>query len=303
MLLVTGATGFVGQDLQQELCTRGLAFRATSRTSRQGYSPVGDIDGATDWSAALSGIEIVIHLAATNQNVVTGSGEDRELLRTVNIEGTINLAGQAAASGVRRFIFLSTIKVNGERSVKGHPFTPDDVPAPQTDYAASKLEAEKRLIELSRSSGMEVVIIRPPLVYGRGVGGSFRALAKLVKSGIPLPLASISNRRSMVYVENLSDLVLTAALHPAAAGQVLLAGDVDAVSTPELVRHLAAAIGCPARLLPCPPLALRTLAAVAGKKELVSRLTEWLEVDITPTRSLLDWTPPFDMGQALKRCF
>ena len=303
MLLVTGATGFVGQDLQQELCTRGTAFRAASRSNRHGYSPVGDINGATDWCAALSGIEIVIHLAATNQNVVAGSGEDRALLRTVNVEGTVNLARQAAASGVRRFVFLSTIKVHGERTAEGHPFRQDDVPKPMSGYAVSKLEAERSLIALSGSSGMEIVIIRAPLVYGRDVGGSFRALTKLVKSGIPLPLGSIRNRRSMVYVENLSDLILSAALHPAAAGQILLAGDEEAVSTPELVRRLAAATGCPARLLPCPTLALRGLAAIAGKTELVSRLTDWLEVDITPTRTLLDWTPPFDMGQALKRCF
>jgi nucleoside-diphosphate-sugar epimerase len=150
---------------------------------------------------------------------------------------------------------------------------------------------------------MEIVIIRPPLVYGRGAGGSFRALSQLVRSGIPLPMASIGNRRSMVYVENLTDLIVTAALHPAAAGQVLLAGDDEAVSTPELLRRLAAAMGRSARLLPCPPAVLHFLGRATGKGDLVSRLTDWLEVDTSHTRALLDWTPPFDMRDALKRSF
>jgi nucleoside-diphosphate-sugar epimerase len=303
MLLVTGATGFVGQDLQNALRVRNLPFRAASRTARAGCLAVGDIDGGTDWNTVLPGVDAVIHLAAANQNVVDGSNPEPAIFRTVNTEGTINLAKQAAASGVKRFIFISTIKVNGERSAKGRPFTPQDSPDPTTDYALSKLEAERALIALSKTSNMEIVIIRPPLVYGRGAGGSFRALAQLVRSGIPLPMASICNRRSMVYVENLTDLIVTAARHPAAAGQVLLAGDDEAVSTPELLRRLAAAMGRSARLLPCPPAILHFLGRATGKGDLVSRLTDWLEVDTSHTRALLDWTPPFDMRDALKRSF
>ncbi|WP_040678303.1 NAD-dependent epimerase/dehydratase family protein [Rhizobium mesoamericanum] len=303
MLLVTGATGFVGQDLLRRLRLRNLPFKAACRSDRAGYLAVGDIDGGTDWKAVLPGVDAVIHLAAANQNVVDGSNPGPEVFRTVNTEGTINLAKQAAASGVKRFIFISTIKVNGERSAKERPFTPQDIPNPATDYAVSKLEAERALIALSKTSDMQIVIIRPPLVYGRGAGGSFKALAQLVRSGIPLPMASIGNRRSMIYVENLADLIVTAVVHPAAAGQVLLAGDGEAVSTPELLRLLAAAMGRRARLVPCPPAVLQMLGRAIGKEELVSRLTDWLEVDTSHTRALLDWTPPFDMRDALKRSF
>ncbi|WP_208247562.1 NAD-dependent epimerase/dehydratase family protein (plasmid) [Rhizobium sp. T1470] len=301
MILVTGATGFVGQDLQHALRIRDFAFRAAGRSAQAGCFAVGNIDGGTDWKAALVGIEAVIHLAAANQNVIDGSNSGPAVFRTVNTEGTINLARQAAAYGVKRFIFISTIKVNGERSVRGRPFTPHELPHPTTEYAVSKFEAERALIALSKTTGMEIVIIRPPLVYGRGASGSFRALTQLVRSGIPLPLASIDNRRSMVYVENLTDLIVTAVFHPAAPGQILLAGDDEAVSTPELLRRLAAAMGRPARLIPCPCAVLRILGRAMGKGELVSRLTDWLEVDISHTRRLLDWNPPFDMRNGLKR--
>jgi len=301
MLLVTGATGFVGQDLQQALRVRNLAYRTASRSPRAGSVAVGKIDAETDWKAALSGVDVVIHLAAANQNVIDGSDSGPGSFRRVNAEGTINLAKQAVAAGVKRFVFISTIKVNGERSAAGRAFTSNDPAAPTTEYAVSKLEAEQALIALSKTPGMEIVIIRPPLVYGRGAEGSFRALKRLVRSGIPLPLASIDNRRSMIYVENLTDLIVTAASHPAAAGQIFLAGDGEAVSTPELMRRLATAMGCSARLLPCPPGVLNFLGRATGKAELVNRLTDWLEVDISHTRALLDWTPPFDMRTALKR--
>ncbi|EJL49727.1 nucleoside-diphosphate-sugar epimerase [Rhizobium sp. CF122] len=303
MLLVTGATGFVGQNLQQALRTRDVAYRAAGRSAQAGSVPVGDIDGATDWKAALPGVDGIIHLAATNQNVIDGSSSGTDVFRRVNTDGTINLAQQAAASGVKRLVFISTIKVNGERSTKGRPFTPHDSPDPTTEYAASKLEAEQALIALSKTSGMEIVIIRPPLVYGRGAVGSFRALTKLLRSGIPLPVASIDNRRSMVHVENLTDLIITAAFHRAAAGQILLASDDEAISTPELLRRLAAAMDCSARLVPFPPVILHLLGRATGKGDLVGRLTDWLEVDISHTRALLDWTPPLDMRTALKRSF
>lgn len=303
MLLITGATGFVGRALQQTLRERRLEFQTAARAAGAADHSVGHIDGQTDWKAPLTHVDVVIHLAAANQNVIDGSNAGSDAFRTVNTEGTINLAAQAAASGVRRFIFVSTIKVNGERSAKGSPFTPYDSPKPTTDYAASKLEAERALIALSRSSGMEIVIIRPPLVYGPGVGGSFRALTQLLRSGLPLPLASIDNRRSMVYVENLTDLIATAGYHPTAAGQILLAGDAEAVSTPELLRRLAAAMDRSARLVPCPLAVLRLLGRATGKVELIERLTDSLEVDISRTRELLDWTPPFDMRTGLKRSF
>jgi len=303
MLLVTGATGFVGQNLQQALRARNIAYRAACRSAQPGCAPIGDIDGATDWTATLPGIDCVIHLAAANQNVIDAPSVAADVFRRVNTDGTINLARQAAASGVKRFVFISTIKVNGEQSIKGRPFTPHDRPDPAGEYAASKLEAERALIALSRTSGMEIVIIRPPLVYGRGAVGSFRALTKLVQSGIPLPVASIDNRRSMIHVENLADLIVTAAFHPAAAGQILLASDDEAISTPELLRRLAAAMGRPPRLLPFPPTILHLLGRATGKGDLVNRLTDWLEVDMSHTRALLDWTPPLDMQTALKRSF
>ncbi len=300
MFLVTGASGFVGQGLLRTLQQRSIPFRATSRRGGDGLFAVGDLDGATDWSAALEGVDVVVHLAAVNQNVVEGSPAVLAQYRSVNVEGTINLARQAAAAGVRRFVFLSSIKANGEATTRGAPFTATATPDPQSDYGRTKLEAERLLLALGASSTMQVVVIRSPLVYGPGMRGSFQALVRLVQRGLPLPFASIDNRRSMVYLENLTDLIVTAVNHPDAAGATFMVADAKSPSTPELVRMIAAASGSSASLLPFPPVLLELAGSVAGKRELVHRLTRSLEVDTLETRRL-GWTPPFSMDEALVR--
>ncbi len=299
MFLVTGASGFVGRGLLRTLQQRAIPFRGTSRSA--GLVSVGDIHGATDWSAALEGIDVIIHLAAVNQNVVEGSTAVFAEYRSVNVEGTINLARQAAAAGVRRFVFLSSIKANGEETARGKPFTAAGNPAPQSDYGRTKLEAEQRLTPLNNSTKMEIAVIRSPLVYGPGMRGSFQALVRLVQRGLPLPFASIDNRRSMVYLENLTDLIVATATHPDAAGGTFMVADRKSPSTPELVRMIAAATGSSTSLLPFPPALLELVGSATGKRELVHRLTRSLEVDISETNRRLGWTPPFEMGDALSR--
>ncbi|WP_160003271.1 NAD-dependent epimerase/dehydratase family protein [Rhizobium sp. 18055] len=301
MFLITGANGFVGSGLQQTLQQHDLPFRAASRRAGDNLCAVGDIDANTDWSAALDGIDVVVHLAAVNQNVVEGSPAVLEAYRKVNVDGTMNLARQAAAAGVRRFVLVSSIKANGEATSPGRPFAAADTPDPQTDYGTTKLEAEQRLHAWSRDSDMDVVVIRPPLVYGPGMRGSFDALVGLVRRGLPLPFGSIRNRRSMVYLENLTDLIVTTAIHPDAAGGTFIAGDGQSPSTPELLRLIAAAIGAPMRLLPFPPVLLEAAARLVGKQDLVYRLTRSLEVDISENKARLGWTPPFEMREGLSR--
>jgi nucleoside-diphosphate-sugar epimerase len=301
MFLVTGASGFVGQGLMQTLLQRGIPFRATSRQGGDELIPVGDIDGHTDWSAALTGVDTVVHLAAVSQNVVEGSPAVLAQYRSVNVEGTINLARQAAMAGVKRFVFISSIKVNGEATAKGRPFTATDAPAPESDYGRTKLEAEEGLQALSESMAMEVVIVRSPLVYGPGMKGSFRALVRLAQRGVPLPFASIDNRRSMVYLENLTDLIVTVANHPDAAGRTFMVADRKSPSTPELVRLIATVTGSSTLLLPFPPALLELAGAITGKRELVNRLTRSLEVDISETSRCLGWVPPFEMSDGLSR--
>ncbi|KQV84057.1 NAD-dependent epimerase/dehydratase family protein [Rhizobium sp. Root1220] len=301
MLLVTGTTGFVGRHLQPLLQRRNLPFRAVSRLSMAGHLAVGDISGSTDWNEALVDVDVIVHLAARNQNVVERPVSDAAEFTAVNVDGTVNLARQAATRGVKRFVFVSTIKVNGEQTAPGQPFSANAPVSPKTAYAASKFEAEQRLAEISATSGMEVVIVRPPLVYGRGVAGSFDALVRLVKSGMPLPFASIDNRRSILYVENLADLLVSAALHPAAAGNVLMPADEAALATPELIRLIAQATGKSVRLLPCPAGVLRGIANLTGKGDLAGRVLDSLEVDASETRRLLGWTPPFQTPDAIRR--
>ncbi len=301
MLLVTGASGFVGRGLMQTLRQREIPFRATSRHGGDGLVAVGDINGRTDWSAALAGIDTVVHLAAVNQNVVEGSTAVLAEYRSVNVDGTLNLARQAAAAGVKRFIFVSSIKVNGEATAKGKPFRNTDAPAPETDYGRTKFAAEQGLQELSDGTEMDVVTIRSPLVYGPGMRGSFLALVRLAQRSLPLPFASIDNRRSMVYLENLTDLIVTAASHPDAAGGTFMVADSRSPSTPELIRLIASATGSSTLLLPFPPALLELAGGLTGKRELVNRLTRSLEVDIAETSRCLGWTPPFEMREGLSR--
>ncbi|MBC7860121.1 MAG: NAD-dependent epimerase/dehydratase family protein, partial [Burkholderiaceae bacterium] len=247
-ILVTGANGFVGSALCARLDRDAIPFLAAVREAGAAHQfQCGDIDAATDWTAALAGCDAVIHLAARVH--VMNEARDAEGAEaayfSLNLDATMNLARQAAAAGVRRFVYVSSVKVNGESSAR--PFTAHDAPAPQDAYARSKLAAERALLALGAAGPMQVAIVRPPLVYGPGVGANFLRLMRLVKLGLPLPLGALDNRRSLVALDNLVDLLLVCARHPDAAGQVFLVSDGDDVSTAELLRRLAGAMGRRAR--------------------------------------------------------
>lgn len=230
-------------------------------------------------------------------------GDSLSAFRSVNVVGTLNLAKLAASAGIKRFVFISTIKVNGEATVLGEPFQADDLPAPKDAYGLSKLEAEQGLKLLAAETGMEVVIIRPPLVYGRGVKGNFGSMIKLVEKEIPLPFGAIHNKRSLVGIDNLVDLIVRCIDHPAAANQVFLAGDGQDLSTPELVRSLAMAMGKRTCLISLPTGVLKFGATLLGKRALADRLLGSLQVDITKTRELLEWQPRHSVEEGLRRCF
>jgi nucleoside-diphosphate-sugar epimerase len=304
-VLVTGAGGFVGTRLCAALRASGCTVRRAVRTP--GASPadagveevrVGEIDGATRWDAALDGVDGVVHLAARVHQMGAGEAGLLAEYRRVNAEGTAALARAAAAAGVRRMVFVSSVKVNGE-ATHGTPFRPDDAPAPADPYGVSKWEGEQALWETARATPLEGVVVRPPLVYGPGVRANFLQLLRAVDRGLPIPLGSVRNRRSLVYVGNLADLLVVALRHPAAAGHTLLAADGPPLSTPELVRAIAAALGRPARLLPAPPAALRLAGRLLGRSAAVDRLCGDLAVDETAAIRLLGWSPPYTTAQGL----
>jgi UDP-glucose 4-epimerase len=221
--------------------------------------------------------------------------------RLINVEGTLELARQAALSGVRRFIYLSSIKVNGEQTLSGQSFTEQDVPAPADSYALSKLEAEESLRDLAKQTGMEVVIIRPPLVYGPGVKANFLNMMCWLHKGMPLPFASINNRRSLVALDNLLDLIVVCLEHPEAANQIFLVSDGDDLSTTELLRRMAHALGKPVRLMPVPVSLLKAGAGLLGRRDMAQRLCGSLQVDISKARTLLGWNPPISVEDGLSR--
>jgi nucleoside-diphosphate-sugar epimerase len=307
-ILLTGATGFVGQALLGRFLELNphkvtLALRSAISFDRCTSHVVGDFSNATDWSAALSNQQVVIHAAARAHIMKDEVSDPLAEYRRVNVDGTLNLANQASAAGVKRFIFISSIKVNGEQTTLGQPFRADDTPVPEDAYGISKWEAEQGLQQLASKTGMEVVIIRPPLVYGPGVKGNFASLFKLVSKGLPLPLGAIHNQRSLVAVDNLVDLIITCINHPAAANQVFLAGDGHDLSTTELLRGVAWAMGKPSRLIPVPASLLMMGATLIGKKAMVQRLLGSLQVDISKARDLLGWEPPISVEEGLRRCF
>lgn len=305
-LLLTGGTGFVGQALIHRLLKDGhyslvAAIRRQSAEFSSGVLSVqiGDISVNTDWSAGLVGVKVVIH-AAARAHVLNDVAEDPLAeFRRVNVNGTLALAQQAVQAGVKRFIFISSIGVNGNQGSR--PFTVDDLPNPAEPYAVSKYEAELALRQLSSETGMELVIIRPPLVYGPNAPGNFARLIKTVSKGIPLPLGAIYNRRSLVALDNLVDLIVTCIDHPAAANQTFLVSDGEDLSTSDLLRRMGDALGKPARLLPVPSRLLETGALMLGKQALAQRLCGSLQVDISKTRELLGWSPPVGVDEALRR--
>lgn len=305
-VLLTGATGFVGRAVLERMSAlANLELVAVVR------KPVSELPGCaksvqvaglevdTDWRKALEATGVVIHCAARVHVMNDQSSDPLAEFRQVNVEGTLNLARQAAAAGVRRFIFLSSIKVNGEGTAPGTSYKADDVPAPVDPYGISKLEAERGLQALAAATGMEVVIIRPALVYGPGVKANFLSMMRWLNKGVPLPFGAIYNKRSLVALDNLVDLIVTCIDHPAAANQTFLVSDGEDLSTSELLRRMAVALGKSARLLPVPSWLLETGAAMLGKQALAQRLCGSLQVDITKTRELLRWTPPVSVDQAL----
>lgn len=302
-ILVTGAAGFVGQALVTALQTQHRdVCRVLRRPTPGNHSKdiiIGDINPDTGWQVALRGIHCVVHLAARTHVLEERNTDALAAYRQINVEATRNLAQQAATAGVRRFVFLSSIKVNGE-ATHTRSFTRDDTPQPLDAYGISKREAEDALRRIGADTGMEIVTLRPPLVYGPGVKGNFLSLLRAVARGTPLPLASINNRRSLVYVGNLVDAIITCIDAPAAAGKTYLISDGEDVSTPALIRKLAAALGESPRLLPCPPTLIRFSATLLGKHAAAMRLTGSLVVDSLHLHQELGWKPRYSLDQGLK---
>jgi len=301
-VLITGANGFVGRALCSHLAEAGIAVRAAVRAAAPdvvGVVVVGDIDGATDWSRSLDGITHVVHLAGRAHVLRETAQEAEAAFRAVNFEGTRRLAEEAAARGVRRVVFVSSVKACAE-STSGPPLTEQSTPHPEDAYGRSKLDAERTLLRIAGSTNLEVAILRPPLVYGPDVQANFLRLMQLVDRAVPLPLGSVRNRRSLVYRGNLASAIECCLTHPAAAGETFFVSDGEDVSTPELIRRLAVAMDRPTHLWPMPVRLLRIAARLAGMDSQVGRLVDSLVVDSARIRTVLGWTPPFNLDQGLR---
>lgn len=306
-ILLTGAHGFVGGNLQKALVDTGYfvhcACRNNIKTEKQNQSVreiiIGDISKSTDWADALDGVDVIIHLAARVHVMRDLASDPLEEFRAVNTLGTEKLARDSVRAGVKRFIFISTIKVNGEET-NNLPFTEKGEPSPVDPYAVSKWEAEKALYRISQKTGLEVVIIRSPLVYGPMVKGNFLTLLKLIDKGIPLPLGLVDNRRSLIGIENLADLIIHCIDHPYASGETFLASDGEDLSTPNLIRRIAKAFGRKPHLFPFPPKILQMAANVVGKGDVVQRLLGSLQVDSSKAECLLDWVPPVSVDEGIE---
>ena len=304
-VLVTGGSGFVGGALCASLSESGHFVRLAQRSANTKSGTleqviVGQIDATTNWSAALKDVEVVIHLAARVHVMDEQSADPLFEFRRVNVEGSLNLARQAASIGVKRLIYLSSVKVNGELTMPGQPYIESDVANPQDAYGLSKFEAEQGLLLIAQETGMEVVIIRTPLVYGPGVKANFASIICAVKRGLPLPLGAIRNSRSFVFVGNLVSLITTCMHHPAAVNQVFLVSDGCDLSTTQLLQECATALGVKSRLWHVPQRLIEGLAALVGKRDVAQRLCGNLQVDISKAHKLLEWTPPISVADGLK---
>lgn len=306
-VLLTGANGFVGQAVLARLASRSsfqvrVALRRDVPDLPTGVESVlvGDLAREMDWNRAVSEIDVIMHAAASADVLRDGSPDSLAALRRVNVESTLTLARHAALAGVRRFIFVSSIKVNGEETMPGIPFRPEDAANPLDAYGSSKLDAESGLKQISAASGLETVIIRPPLVYGPGVRANFLSMMAWLYKRLPLPFGAVTrNRRSLVALDNLVDLISTCVDHPAAKNQTLLVSDGEDLSTAELLSRMGAALGRPARLIAVPPSLLRSTAKLVARRDLGRRLLGSLQVDITKTRQLLGWHPPMSVDDGL----
>lgn len=304
-VLVTGASGFVGLQVCAGLRRRGHQVRAAVRSGRL---PIEDIeavafdaiDGSTNWAGTLAGVDAVIHLAARVHVVKDKAADPLAEFLKVNLHGTENLALQAVRAGVKRLVYASTVKVNGERTSGAGSFSESDPPDPHDPYGMSKWQAEQALQRIAGETGLEVVVVRPPLVYGPGVKGNFLSLLDVLDKGVPLPLAGARNLRSLVYVGNLADALIVCATHPAAAGQTYLVSDGEDVSTAQLVARISAALGRKNRSYYAPPVLLRAAAMVLGRTEQVDRLFGSLRVNDEKIRRELGWVPPWSMARGLR---
>jgi len=307
-LLITGGNGFVGKALSIEAFRRGFNVRAAVRESSSlpnyiDVLSVGDIDSSTDWLYALKCCDVVIHLAARVHNRIENQENPFDEYRKINVEATLKLARQAAASGVRRFIFISSIGVNGAET-NSIPFSNLSKPVPHSPYAMSKYEAELKLYELALDTGMEIVTIRPPLIYGPNAPGNFGSLLRWLMRGMPLPFGLANkNCRSFVALDNLIDLIITCVLHPRAANQIFLVSDREDVSTKELLQRLGKAMNKSVLLIPVPIGFLVLLASLLGKKKIVQSLIGSLQLDINHTCEILNWYPPISLDEGLRRLF
>ena len=308
-VFLTGGTGFIGGAVKRHLASssRGelrVLLRSRNSLPAKGETPV-YVD-KREWfrqPLPLSGVDVVIHCAARAHVMQEGEASPLDAYREINTIATIELARQAARAGVKRFIFLSSIKVNGEKTIDHSRFKPTDTPKPEDPYGISKWEAEQGLRDLAMETGMEVVIIRPPLVYGFGVKGNFSSMTKLVAKGLPLPLGAVHNKRSLVALDNLVDLIITCIDHPKAANQTFLVSDGDDLSTTQLLQHVAEGMGAPSRLIPVPASWLQFGATLFGKKAIAQRVLGSLQVDISHTQKCLNWNPPLTVKQGFQRCF
>ncbi|UXZ95017.1 SDR family oxidoreductase [Pseudomonas phytophila] len=304
-ILLTGATGFVGKALLSSLIDQGSEVIAVVRGSSAQVDPrarlgrIVSLDEKTEWRDCLDGVQIVIHSAARVHVMAETDLDPLAAFRRVNVQGTLNLARQAAAAGVKRFIFVSSIKVNGEGTSMGRPYRADDPPAPVDPYGISKMEAEQGLRSLAGQTGMEVVIIRPVLVYGPGVRANFLSMMRWLDRGVPLPFGAIKNRRSLVSLDNLVDLINVCITHPAAANQTFLVSDGEDLSTTVLLQRMGHALGKRTRLVPVPSVLLELTAILLGKRALSRRICGSLQVDIEKNRLLLGWTPGVKLDHAL----